>query len=148
MSALLAGRYYRRGLEDLERGQAEDACQHFQAALTSFPGFCEARLGHARALLRLRDPVRAVQTLRAGLHHATRDEERTLLQEALGDALLQASDYIGAEQALAEARRHGAGLEGRGELHAQLARLRGRTGRFTEAFDELLQAAKLASLDR
>lgn len=143
MSALMARRYYQRGLQHVLEGQLDDACQSFQGALHLVPGYTEARLSYASALIRLRDGARAVGVLRAGLAHATQASERVQLLRGLGDALMAAGDLGAAEQALLDAVQ-GEDLDrsGAAEVHDQLARLRARTGRFAEAFDHLLAAAR------
>ncbi len=141
MSALLARRYYVRGVAQLAEGRYDDACRDLSEVVRLFPGFAEARIGYARALIGLSDAPRAVQVLRNGLHHDPLPRERGQLQRALGDALLAGGDYAGAEQALSEAAQGGAETA---DLHDRLARLRARTGRFAEAFDELLRAARLS----
>lgn len=140
MSAHLARRYYVRGRDKLVQGSLEDACQDMQAAIQLCPAFCEARIGHATALMRLGDAGRAVQTLRAGLHYAVVPAERAALLRALSDALVMQDDFAGAEQALGEAMAAGAQSA---DLHDRLARLRARTGRLVESFDELLHAARI-----
>jgi predicted Zn-dependent protease len=142
MSALIARRYYVRGCEEMRRGELEDACQDLQAAIQLIPSFHEARIAYATALLRLKDPPRASQTLRAGLHYSPSGPGRAMLLRALGDALLQAGDFPGAEEALAETTAVSASDSA--DLHDRMARLRARTGRFQEAFSELLAAARLS----
>lgn len=141
MSALIARRYYVRGCDELRRGELEDACQDLQAAIQLIPGYYEARIAYATALLRLKDPPRATQTLRAGLHYSPSGAGRGMLLRALGDALVIAGDFPGAEQAFAETTAVSASDSA--DLHDRLARLRARTGRFPEAFSELLAAARL-----
>lgn len=139
MSALMARRYYVRGLTELRENELDDACQDLQAAIQLIPSYYEARLAYATALLRLKDPPRAIQTLRAGLHYA--GPGRALLCRALGDALVAGGDFLAAEQAFAESQ--AASPQASADLHDRLARLRARTGRFDEAFTELLAAARL-----
>jgi Flp pilus assembly protein TadD len=64
-----------------------------------------------------------------------------MLMRALGDALLIAGDFLAAEEALSETTASSASDSA--DLHDRLARLRARTGRFPEAFTELLAAARL-----
>lgn len=141
MSALIARRYYVRGCDELRRGDLEDACQDLQAAIQLIPSFYEARIAYAAALLRLKDPPRAAQTLRAGLHYSPGGAGRSMLLRALGDALLISGDFPGAEEALSETTASSASDSA--DLHDRKARLRARTGRFNEAFTELLAAARL-----
>lgn len=141
MSALIARRYYLRGCDELRRGELDDACQDLQAAIQLVPGFYEARIAYAVALLRLKDAPRATQTLRAGLHYHPSGPGRAMLLRTLGDALVLAGDFIGAEEALTETVATSASDSA--DLHDRLARLRARTGRYSEAFTELLAAARL-----
>ncbi|MBL9007871.1 MAG: tetratricopeptide repeat protein [Myxococcales bacterium] len=142
MSALVARRYYLRALDELRRNELDDACQDLQAALQLVPGYYEARVAYAAALLRLKDPPRAVQTLRAGLHYNQQGAGRAQLLRALGDALVSAGDFLAAEQAFSETSATTAADSA--DLHDRIARLRARTGRFQDAFNELLAAARLS----
>jgi predicted Zn-dependent protease len=142
MSALIARRYYQRALDEMRRNELDDACQDLQAALQLVPGYYEARVAYAAALLRLKDPPRAVQTLRAGLHYNPTGAGKAHLMRALGDALVAAGDFLAAEQAFAETSATTAADSA--DLHDRIARLRARTGRFQEAFNELLAAARLS----
>ncbi len=142
MSALIARRYYLRALDELRRNELDDACQDLQAALQLIPGYYEARVAYAAALLRLKDPPRAVQTLRAGLHYNQQGAGRAQLMRALGDALVAAGDFPAAEQAFSETTATSAADSA--DLHDRIARLRARTGRFQDAFNELLAAARLS----
>lgn len=142
MSALIARRYYLRALDEIRRHELDDACQDLQAALQLIPGYYEARVAYAAALLRLKDPPRAVQTLRAGLHYNPSGAGRAQLQRALGDALVASGDFLAAEQAFAETSATTAADSA--DLHDRIARLRARTGRFQDAFNELLAAARLS----
>ncbi len=142
MSALMARRYYTRGCTELRNNELDDACQDLQAAVQLIPSYYEARIAYASALLRLKDPPRAIQTLRAGLHYTTSGPGRALLCRALGDALVLGGDFLAAEQAFAESQ--AVSPQDSADLHDRLARLRARTGRFDEAFTELLAAARLS----
>jgi tetratricopeptide (TPR) repeat protein len=142
MSAPIARRYYVRGCDELRRGELEDACQDLQAAIQLIPHFYEARIAYATALLRLKDPPRAAQTLRAGLHYSPSGPGRAMLLRALGDVLVISGDFPGAEEAFSETKANSA--RDSADLHDRLARLRARTGRFSDAFSELLAAAKLS----
>ncbi|HMU39403.1 MAG TPA: tetratricopeptide repeat protein [Pseudomonadota bacterium] len=141
MSALMARRYFTRGIAELRSNELDDACQDLQAAVQLVPSFYEARMAYATALLRLKDPPRAIQTLRAGLHYTANGRGRALLCRALGDALVAGGDFLAAEQAFAESQ--ASSPQASADLHDRLARLRARTGRFDEAFTELLAAARL-----
>jgi thioredoxin-like negative regulator of GroEL len=140
----VARRYYVRAVEQLRRGDVEQAREDFRAALELAPTFTEARVAYANALARTGDAPRAGQLLRTGLGRpGIRDRERMALQRALGDVLIAAGDYRGAEEAFFEAARAGdrIGMP-QVDLHDRLARLRAKTGRFAEALDELLAAAR------
>lgn len=102
MSALMARRYYTRGITELRGNELDDACQDLQAAVQLIPSYYEARIAYATALLKLKDPPRAIQTLRAGLHYTTSGPGRALLCRAFGDALVAGGDFLAAEQAFAE----------------------------------------------
>jgi hypothetical protein len=62
MSALMARRYYTRGITELRSNELDDACQDLQAAVQLIPSYYEARIAYATALLELKDPPRAIQT--------------------------------------------------------------------------------------
>ena len=114
----------------------EAACEQFGSAIELVPEYVEARVGYALTLARV-DPPRAAQALRIGLQRATRATARRQLLCALGDVSLTSGDYPGAEAAYAEATQLGAT-----HLHDRLGRLRAKTGRFAEAIEELLAAAR------
>jgi tetratricopeptide (TPR) repeat protein len=139
VSAPVARRYFVRAREQLMRGDMESACQEFGAAIELVPGFVAARIGYALTLAR-RDPPRAAQALRNGLGaRAQRVTERRDLLCALGDVLVASGDYPGAEAAYAEAATLSPAAR---PLHDRLARLRAKTGRFSEALAEFLLAAR------
>ena len=145
MSAV-ARRYYVRAVEQLRRGDLEAARDDFRAALELAPSFVEARVAYATGLARTGDASRAAQLLRTGLQRETRPRARMALESALGDVLIAASDYRGAEAAFVAAAQSGdaLGVPQTAALHDRLARLRAKTGRFEEALDELLAAARAA----
>jgi tetratricopeptide (TPR) repeat protein len=140
----VARRYYVRALEQLQRGELDAARADFGAALELAPRFAEARVAYATSLARAGDAPRAAQLLRAGLMQETRPRARLLLESALGEVLIASSDYRGAEEAYRHATELGRslGLSTSWQLHDRLARLRAKTGRFAEALDELLAAAR------
>ncbi len=144
MSAL-ARRYYVRALEQLRRGEMDDATEGFRQALELAPMFVEARVGYANAVART-DALHAANSLRTGLARTDlRPHQRLLLQRSLGDVLLAVgpAGYREAEDAYHEAWRLGDRLGmPQVDLHDRLARLRAKTGRFTDALDELLAAAR------
>lgn len=143
MSAV-ARRYYVRAVEQMRRGEMDDATEGFRVALDMAASFVEARVAYSNALARTGDAPRAAQTLRTGLARpGIRERERLTLLRALGDVLIAAGDYRGAEEAFHSAARAGdeIGIP-QLDLHDRLARLRAKTGRFGEALDELLAAAR------
>jgi tetratricopeptide (TPR) repeat protein len=146
----VARRYYVRALDQLRRGDQEQAREDFRAALELAPSFTEARVAYSNALARSGDAPRAAQLLRNGLQRAgIRGRERLGLLRALGDVLIAANDYRGAEEAFFEAARAGDSIgQPQVDLHDRLARLRAKTGRFPEALDELLAAARASALPR
>ena len=145
MSAV-ARRYYVRATELLKRGDLDSARDDFRAALDMAPMFVEARISYATVLARIGEASRAAQVLRAGLQNERRPRSRLSLESALGDVLIAAGDYRGAEEAFTSAARTGGDLGlPQAELHDRLARLRAKTGRFEEALDELLAAARATS---
>jgi tetratricopeptide (TPR) repeat protein len=146
----VARRYYVRGLEQARRGNMDDAADDFRAALELAPTFTEARIACASSLARSGDAPRAAQLVRNGLARSgIRDRERLALCRALGDVLIATGDYRGAEEAYHDAARTGdrIGIP-QTDLHDRLARLRAKTGRFAEALDELLAAARGAQQQR
>ncbi|MSP60315.1 MAG: tetratricopeptide repeat protein [Myxococcales bacterium] len=140
----VARRYYVRAVEQLRRGEVDDAAEGFRVALDMAPMFVEARVAYANALARTGDAPRAANSLRAGLARpGARPREILLVQRALGDVLIAAGDYRGAEEAYFTAAKLGDQLGvPQVDLHDRLARLRAKTGRFGEALDELLAAAR------
>jgi Tfp pilus assembly protein PilF len=136
LSAAVARRYFVRGREHLRRGELDDAQREFTAAVELDNGYAEARIGLALTLVRV-DPPRAQSTLRTGLNRATRPAERQALLCALADAQLVGGDFLGAEDSYNEALK----LPGTPpKIHDRLARLRAKTGRISDALDELRQA--------
>ncbi len=138
MSAAVARRYFLRGRDKLRRGQLDGACEELAAAIELHPAYVEARVGYALALVRT-DPPRAAQTLRQGLQRGVRPSERAALLAALGDVLLAGGDFLGAEAAYQEA----ATLPNAPrKLPDRLARLHAKTGKYAEAFAQMLAAAR------
>jgi thioredoxin-like negative regulator of GroEL len=135
MSATVARRYFTRGKEQLRASDFDGAAQSFESALQLAPYFTEARVGAALTLSRT-DPPRAAQLLRAGLRGATRASARRLTLVALGDVLTAAGDFLGADEAYAEA----ATLPGRHPLGSRLARVHAKSGRYEQAFATLAAA--------
>jgi uncharacterized protein HemY len=141
----VARRYYVRASEALRRGETDSARDDLRAALDLAPSFVSARVALASLLARTGDPPRAAQLLRESLSTEKRVRPRITLQRTLGDVLIAAGDYRGAEECFTLAAQAGAevGLP-QSDLHDRLARLRAKTGRFAEALDQLLAAAHAA----
>ena len=143
----VARRYFVRATELMRRGDHEQARDEFRAALELAPMYVEARVSYAHAIARGGDGARAAQLVRAGLGRpGLRDPERLLLLRALGDVLIAsgtAADYRAAEEAYNDGARLGEAIgQPQIDLHDRLARLRAKPGRFAEAIEELLAAAR------
>lgn len=134
MSAVVARRYFVRGQEQARQGDLSGASASFAAALELVPGFVEARVGAALALV-LQDPERAARLLRAGLPATGRS--RRLLLLTLGDVLTAKGELAAAEAAYLAA----AELPGP-PLASRLARLYAQKGRHVEALAALAAAAR------
>ncbi len=139
MSAAVARRYFLRGRDALRAGDNDQAAQNFAAALELFPDYVEARVGHS-VVLALTDPPRAANVLRYGLSRVTRPSARAQLSCALGDVLVAAGDFLGAEAAYGEAVAIGGNLPNL--IHSRLARLHAKMGHYKQAFDSLLAASR------
>ena len=141
----IANRYYRRAVEQIRRGEIDDAAEGFRQAVEIAPMFVEARVAYAYALART-EPQHAANSIRAGLARPdVRPKQQLLLHRALGDVLLAVGPvgYREAEEAYLVAWRLGDRLGiPQLDLHDRLARLRAKTGRFSDALDELLAAAR------
>lgn len=137
-----ARRYYLRGKDALERGDLDGAIESLSAAVELGPRFVAARLAYAAALARRGDCPRAAQTLRAGLGRAASPTERAAMWATLGDVLVRAGDFPGAEDAydhIADDARFAARVD------AGRARLYAKTGRYAESFAALRRAAAASS---
>jgi tetratricopeptide (TPR) repeat protein len=139
MSAVLARRYYVRGQGELGRGENEVAAESFRAALDLYPPFVSARIAYAVALVRLGDPPRAAQALRAGMGRPIPPRSRAAILQTLGDVLVAGGDFLGAEDSYRQVQ----------ELFpadpapaAGLARVAAKLGRYGAAFSALLVAAQ------
>jgi tetratricopeptide (TPR) repeat protein len=139
MSAVLARRYFIRGRDEMGRGEYDAAVESFRAAVDLVPGFVSGRIGYAAALVRIGDMPRAAQALRAGLPRAGSNRARAQLLLHLGDVLVAAGDFFGAEDAY---RQTAELLPGSGAPPAGLARVQAKLGRYPDAFAALLLAAR------
>lgn len=149
MSAV-ARRYYVRAIEGLRRGEVDAALSDLRAALELAPYFINARVAYASLLARGHEAVRAAELLRDGIadeQRAGRPHSRgsIALWRTLGEVLIATGDYRGAEAAFSSAAEAGqrAGVPQR-DLADRLGRLRAKTGRFAEALEQLLVAARAA----
>lgn len=137
-----ARRYFLRGTAALESGDLDGAIEGLSAAVDLSPRFVAARLAYAAALARRGDCPRAAQTLRAGLGRPATATERSALWASLGDVLVRAGDFPGAEDAYAQ-------LAGDPRFAARAAAGRARalatTGRYAESFASLREAARLSA---
>jgi tetratricopeptide (TPR) repeat protein len=136
-----ARRYYLRGRAALERGDGEQAIDSLASAIDLAPYFSDARLAYAVALSRLGDTPRAAQTLRAGLAHARTASARAALYLGLGEVLTTGGDFLGAQDAFAQAASH-PGFAARAA--AGRARALAKTGRYGDAVQAFLAAARRA----
>jgi tetratricopeptide (TPR) repeat protein len=137
----VARRYYVRAVEALGRGERDAARDDLHAALELAPDFVAARIVHARLLAGAGDARAAVASLSDGLARNRRGGRSALaLQRALVDACLALGDYAEARRALERAREMAPDLAA--FLADRSARLHARSGRFAEALDDLLIAAR------
>jgi uncharacterized protein HemY len=140
--SVVARRYFLRGQTALERGEWEPAMEAFRSAVELAPNFAMARIGFAIALASEGDCPRAAQSLRAGLARPTSEVTRAAMWATLGDILTRSGDFLGAEDAFKQA-----ALTPGFEVRAAsgLARVYGKTGRYTEAVGQLQQAARISA---
>ena len=136
-----ARRYYLRGRAALDAGDHGVAIEALAAAVELSPRFVGARLALAAALAKFGDCPRAAQTLRAGLGRDPSETEMAALWASLGDVLVRSGDFLGAEDAFAQAESH-PGFAAR--IAAGRTRLHAKTGRYAKAFASLATAASLA----
>lgn len=134
-----ARRYYLRGRAALERGDTDVAIDSLASAIDLAPHFSDARLAYAVALCRLGDTPRAAQTLRAGLGYARSAASRAALSLSLGEVLTTAGDFLGAEDAFAQAASHPPFAA---RAAAGRARVLAKTGRYADAVAAMLAAAR------
>ena len=146
--SVVARRYHERAREALRRGDVEAAREDLRAALEMAPAFVAARVGYALLLAREGSAARAADVLREGIAAEQREgrgqrRPAVALHRSLGEVLIAAGDYRGAERAFAAAAEL-AGTVGApaAGVADRLARLRAKTGRFAEALEQLVAAAR------
>lgn len=137
----VARRYYERGRSALSTGDLESAQEALRAALDLAPQFGDARIAYGVALAKAGDAPRAAQVLRHGLGRVSSQIAAGAIHATLGDVLVMAGDFYGAEEAF-QAARAIAGFEARAA--AGLARVYARLGRFPDMAAQLTIAARLA----
>jgi len=137
----VARRYYDRGRASLATGDLETAQESLRAALDLAPQFGDARIAYGVALAKAGDAPRAAQVLRHGLGRASSPISAAAIHATLGDVLVMAGDFFGAEEAF-QAARAVKGFEARAA--AGLARVYARLGRFVDMAAQLKIAASIA----
>lgn len=137
----VARRYYDRGRASLATGDLETAQESLRAALDLAPQFGDARIAYGVALAKAGDAPRAAQVLRHGLGRASSPISAAAIHATLGDVLVMAGDFFGAEEAFQVARAV-KGFEARAA--AGLARVYARLGRFADMAAQLKIAASIA----
>lgn len=137
----VARRYYERGRASLATNDLESAQEALRAALDLAPQFGDARIAYGVALAKAGDAPRAAQVLRHGLGRASSPIAAAAMHATLGDVLVMAGDFFGAEEAF-QAARATKGFEARAA--AGLARVYARLGRFGDMAAQLKLAASLA----
>ena len=139
MSAILARRYLLRGQGELGRGENEVAIESFRAALDLMPSFVSARIAYAVALVRVGDPPRAAQALRAGLGRPNPPRARAAILQTLGDVLVAGGDFLGGEDAYRQVQEI---VPNDPAPAAGLARVAAKLGRYKDSFAALLVVAR------
>ncbi len=137
----VARRYNDRGRASLATGDLETAQESLRAALDLAPQFGDARIAYGVALAKAGDAPRAAQVLRHGLGRASSPISAAAIHATLGDVLVMAGDFFGAEEAF-QAARAVKGFEARAA--AGLARVYARLGRFADMAAQLKIAASIA----
>src|SRR5688500_13428607 len=134
-----ARRYYERGKQALDAGDLETAQQQLASALQLAPAFGNATCAYAVALARAGDAPRAASVLRSGIPRATSRVSAAAMHATLGDVLILAGDFFGAEDAF-NAAAATPGFEAR--VASGLARVYSRLGRYRDMALALERAAK------
>ena len=133
-----ARRYYERGKQALDSGDLETAQQQLASALQLAPHFGNAICAYAVALAKAGDAPRAASVLRSGIPRATSRVSSAAMYATLGDVLVLAGDFFGAEDAF-NAAGQTPGFEAR--VASGLARVYSRLGRYRDMADQLRRAA-------
>src|SRR5512139_2192966 len=94
-----ARRYYERGKQALDSGDLESAQQALASALQLAPNFGNAIVAYAVALAKAGDAPRASAVLRSGIPRASSKTSAAAMYATLGDVLVLAGDFFGAEDA-------------------------------------------------
>ena len=134
-----ARRYYERGKQALDAGDLETAQQQLASALQLAPAFGNATCAYAVALARAGDAPRAASVLRSGIPRAASRVSAAAMHATLGDVLILAGDFFGAEDAF-NAAAAAPGFEAR--VASGLARVYSRLGRYRDMALALERAAK------
>jgi Flp pilus assembly protein TadD len=137
----VARRYYERGRASLSTNDFESAQESLRAALELAPNFGDARVAYGVALAKAGDAPRAAQVLRHGVSRASSPISAAAMNATLGDVLVMAGDFYGAEEAF-QAARTVPGFEARAA--AGLARVYARLNRFGDMAAQLKIAASIA----
>jgi len=134
----VARRYFERGKSALDAGDLETAQESLRAALDLAPNFGNARIAYAVAVAKSGDGPRGAQILRHGLGRASSRISAAAMYATLGDVLVLAGDFFGAEEAFQQAAQT-PGFEAR--VASGLARVYARLGRFKDMATQLKRAA-------
>lgn len=133
-----ARRYYERGKQALDSGDLESAQQALASALQLAPNFGNAIVAYAVALAKAGDAPRASAVLRSGIPRASSRVSAGAMYATLGDVLILAGDFFGAEDAY-NAAGQCPGYEAR--VCSGLARVYSRLGRYRDMAQALQRAA-------
>lgn len=134
----VARRYFERGKSSLDTGDLETAQESLKAALDLSPNFGNARIALAVAVAKSGDGPRAAQILRHGIPRASSRVSAAAMYATLGDVLVLAGDFFGAEEAFQQAAQT-PGFEAR--VASGLARVYARLGRYRDMATQLKRAA-------
>jgi Flp pilus assembly protein TadD len=137
-----ARRYYERGKASLDGGDLESAKQALASALQLAPSFGNAIVAYAVALARSGDAPSGAAVLRSGIPRASSKISSAAMYATLGDVLVLAGDFFGAEDAFNMAAQT-PGFEAR--VASGLARVHARLGRYGDMAEALRRAATAAS---